>query len=174
MKRLVLLRHAKAVRHAPGGDRNRGLEPSGRVAAERVGAWIRDVAGRPDLVLVSDAQRTRETFAAAAKALGSFSPRYEARLYEATAEDILELLRETRPDVDLLLVIGHNPGLAELAVRLALKGERTALLRMRRKFPTAAAALISLEGEWSDLTMSDGVLLDFVTPGSLDAAFEDD
>ena len=127
MIRLILFRHAKAVRKASAGDKDRGLENRGRAAAERIGEWMRAQGLRPELALVSDARRTRETFAHAAARLGARPPlRLEPRIYEAACDDLLRLVRPTDPRIGSLLLVGHNPGLADLASALAGGGDRGA------------------------------------------------
>jgi phosphohistidine phosphatase len=175
MNRLILFRHAKAVRKATGGDKDRALDKSGRRAAARMGAWMRDEDLRPELALVSDARRTQETFAYAAREFGEPTPvRYEPRIYEAGADALLRLVRMTDPKTNSLLLVGHNPGIAEFAARLTGRGDHAMVARMGLKFPTGAIAQLSCEGSWQELSWGGAGLVRFVTPGSLDTEIEDD
>jgi phosphohistidine phosphatase len=120
----------------------------------------------PDRVLVSSARRTRETWELVAPAFAkppAFG--YEPRLYEASAKTILAVLQETDPRVHTLLVIGHNPGLQEIAAILMATGEPDARNRLVEKFPTAALAVLDIPtDDWRGLKPSCGRLDRFVTP----------
>lgn len=174
MIHLLVFRHAKAERDAAGGDKNRALEKDGRKAAILMGEWLRDKKLLPDLAIVSDARRTRETFELAAAQFGARVPaRLEPRMYDASEETLLALLRGSEPGARVLLMVGHNPGLADFAVGLAGAGK--ALARMRLKFPTAAIACLSFQAEsWREANWGDARLERFVTPASLSGAPERD
>ena len=168
MIRLLLLRHAKAARPTSGRDKDRALEKRGRSAAARMGGWMRNEGLIPDFALVSDARRTRETFTYAAKEfVGPTDARDEPRIYEASADSLLRLLVATDPRVRTLLLVGHNPGVADLALLLTGAGDRSALARMRLKFPPGTIAQLSFEGVWHDLNWGSAQLVRFVTPASL-------
>ena len=76
-------------------------------------------------------------------------------IYEASANTLLSLLRRLGTDTEVAMLIGHNPGMQDLAVRLAGSGDAPALVQVATKFPTGAVAALSFEGGWSELT--DGV-----------------
>ena len=168
MRRLMLLRHAKAVASARGGDIERPLAPRGRAAVPVLGAYLAAETLLPDLALVSPARRTHETWDLLAPSLGPTPMRIEPRIYEAPSERLLAVVQETDADVRTLLMIGHNPGFAELAVSLVGHGDRYAFARMMQKFPTAGLAVIDLPVEdWRDAAPRSGRLDRFVTPKSL-------
>ena len=125
MLRLLLLRHAKAERGQSGGrDHERTLAPRGRDDAPRLGAYMARHRLIPDLALVSTATRTRETWALAAPAFAKPPPvEFEEQVYEATPQSILKVIGSVGPEVRTLLVVGHNPGLQELAAMLAATGD---------------------------------------------------
>ncbi len=165
MKRLLFLRHAKAVQGAPRGDHDRDLAPRGVRDAGWAGAAIEDAGWQPDVALVSDARRTRRTFDLLADAART-PPRLrlEPRLYDASPETILTAIARTEADVDCLLVIGHNPGIAEAARRLARRGGDTAGARLAQGYPTASLAVIDLEAAaWGEVTAG-GTLVEFLSP----------
>jgi phosphohistidine phosphatase len=170
MKRLLLLRHAKSSWDDPAlADFDRPLAPRGRKAAERMG---RELAARnwlPQLALVSSAARTRETWGLVAAALsGSVSTDFPDALYDATAENILSEIQRTPKAVKTLLVLGHNPGLEDLARRLAGdNSEAKALQRLREKFPTAALARFDFDGKWAGLGFGGARLTHFLRPKDL-------
>jgi phosphohistidine phosphatase len=120
---------------------------------------------RPDLVLYSPARRTRETLE---RVDGAFGDRVETRLdetlYGANEAELLTRLRELSNEVGSVMLIGHNPGLEELALSLASDGE--GLARLREKYPTAALATIDLPAErWSAIERGSGELVGYVRPG---------
>ena len=123
--RLMLLRHAKSEKAEPGmSDHPRRLNARGKNDASVIGGYMARHALAADLVLVSTAERTRQTWERVAAAL-SKPPRvvYEERLYNAGAEAIIALVKKTAPAVRALLVIGHNPGLHDAARRLIASGD---------------------------------------------------
>ena len=173
MRRLLLLRHAKAERSQPGGkDQERVLTDRGRADAARLGAYLARHALVPDQVLVSTSARTRETWAVIAKAFGRAPPaRFEERLYEAPPQTMLKVIQEAEPNVKRLLVVGHNPGLQELAATLIASGDVEARQRLKEEFPTAAVAVISFAVEdWRGIHLHGGRLEHFVGPKWLEAA----
>jgi phosphohistidine phosphatase len=170
MRRLMLLRHAKSDRSAPGAvDRDRPLEPRGKEAAPRIGAYMARHGLVPDRVLCSTARRTHDTWTLVAAAFSKPpSVKFEERVYDASATSILDLVRETAEDVHSLLVIGHNPGLQDLAGLLIASGDVEIRERLREKFPTAGLAVIDFPlDDWRKLHRRAGRLDRFVTPRSL-------
>ena len=174
MRRLMLLRHAKSAHPSGESDIDRPLAPRGREAAPRIATYLREEGLFPDLVLVSSARRTRETWELVRPALGDVEMRIEPRIYEAPSERLLAVVREVGPDVRSLLMIGHNPGFADLAKWLVGDGDRQALSRLARKYPTAGLAVIDFPVDsWARVDGRGGRLDRFVTPKSL-GADEDD
>jgi len=168
--RLMLLRHAKAEKAEPGmGDRDRGLNARGRSDTALIGAYIAHHALIPDAVIVSTARRTRETWEDLAAALpGSPPATYEDRLYNAGAEAIMTLVTATAPAVHTLLVIGHNPGLHDVARLLIASGDVEARERLNEGLPTASLAVIEFAAEsWRKVHPNGGRLERFVSPRSL-------
>ena len=175
MRRLLLLRHAKAERSQPGGnDRDRALADRGRADALKLGAYMVRHAFMPDLAVVSTAARTRETWEQVAAAFQDIPPaKFEDRLYEASPQAMLAAIKETGPQVGTLLLIGHNPGLQELAAILIGAGDVDARQRLKEDFPTAALAVINFALEdWSQVHRGAGRLEHFVTPRSLTASID--
>lgn len=172
MRRLMLLRHAKSDWSEAGQrDHDRELAARGRAAAPRIGAYLAERALVPDCVLVSTAQRTRETWKLVAAALPA-RPKaaFDKRIYEADPDDILDVIRETPSRCQCLLVIGHNPGLQELALMLVKDGRQDDLDRLAAKFPTAALAVIDVPiDDWASLQARTGRLESFISPRGLDA-----
>ncbi|MGO9006737.1 MAG: SixA phosphatase family protein [Beijerinckiaceae bacterium] len=168
MLRLAILRHAEAVPQGEIADRERPLTEAGRDMSERVGRYFRDEGLAPDLALVSPSLRTRETFESLRHGAGQdFKVEFPSALYNASLERLENLLAATPEDVKFLLIIGHNPGFAELAVALAGKGKRSELSKMRGHFPTPCLAIIDFETKnWKKAEKGEGRLEYFVTRGA--------
>jgi phosphohistidine phosphatase len=166
-RRLLLLRHAKSA-WPDMADSERPLNDRGRRDAPAMGRWLRDRGYLPDAVLCSTARRTRDTWALLAGELDAEpAVRYEQRIYEATALSLLHLVREAGGDDRTVLLIGHNPGIAELAVGIAQMTDGPAaepLARAREKFPTGAVAVLQFKGEWADLIPGEPLMVDFAVP----------
>ena len=170
MRRLVLFRHGKAETAEPGRkDRDRRLTERGRRAASLVGDYLAHHDIAPDLALCSPALRARETWRLAAERL-SAPPRImeDDRLYGAEARDLLDVLRQTADDVGTLLVVGHNPGLEELADLLVGSGDAALRAAFHGRFPTGALVVIGFVApHWAELRRGAGRLDRFVTPKML-------
>ena len=167
MNRLCLMRHAKAApQEAEAEDRARPLAPRGEKAARAVARWMVAQGIVPDAALCSSALRTRQTLAAMLPVLGG-RPRvsYEDGLYLAEPRALLARLRKLAADQTTVLVVGHNPGLQELAVGLAGAGRLGK--RLRENLPTAALACFELDGDWAELGRADATLALYVTPKDL-------
>jgi phosphohistidine phosphatase len=173
MKRLLLLRHAKAERAQPGEkDLDRVLTDRGRSDAARLGAYLARHGLIPDQAVVSTSARTRETYTHVAKALGKAPPAlFDERIYESSPQAILDVVFETKPKSATLLVVGHNPSLQELATMLTASGDLDARRRLKEEFPTAALAVLSFAFDtWTKLHAHGGRLEHFVGPKWLEAA----
>ena len=162
MKTLLVLRHAKSSWNDPAlDDHERPLNERGRRDAPRMGELVREYGLMPDIVISSDAVRaqlTAEAVAAAAGYPGEIV--LDERLYIASADEILSLLRTVRENAETIMIVGHNPGLEELVEHLT--GERQDL-------PTATLAQIALPiDQWRHLKLSTrGTLLGHWRPEEL-------
>lgn len=157
MLQLTLLRHAKAATDSDTGeDFDRPLASRGRSDAPVVGKAVAEAGADPQVVLVSAAKRTRETWALVAP----FFPKAEARfvdgLYLAAADIILREAEEA--GAERVMVVAHNPGLHELAARLAHRMIDKES-KVRAKYPTAACAIFERKDAASSLKLKD-----FITP----------
>jgi phosphohistidine phosphatase len=164
MKQLLLMRHAKSSWDDPGlADLERPLAPRGRRASKLIGEHLRAQRIKPQLVLCSPSRRTRETLERIG--LDDSDQRIEDDLYAASAGELLGVITGLADDIDSAMLIGHNPGLQDLALRLAGPGQEVA--RLRRKFPTAALATLEFEGGWRELAPGSAELVAFVRPKDL-------
>ncbi len=160
---VALLRHAKSDWPEGVPDLRRPLGERGRRDAPVAGRLLNEHMGVPDLVLVSPAQRTRETWELA-KAGFPHPPHVEFAedVYDASVEDLLLLLRRTSERVGSVVVVGHNPGLEELAFALSDgAGDADALRAMGTKFPTSALAVLTTAQPWAHLVEGSCTLRSF-------------
>jgi phosphohistidine phosphatase len=134
-----------------------------------IGGYMAHHSLIPDLVLVSPARRTRETWERLASALGAAPPvSYEERLYDAPAQAIIAVVKAVAPEVGTLLLIGHNPGLHEAARRLIATGDVEARERLSENLPTSGLVVIDFAGtDWRKVHAHGGRLERFVSPRSL-------
>jgi phosphohistidine phosphatase len=175
MRRLMLLRHAKSAWPDGVSDLDRPLADRGREAAPRMGRYLADESLLPDLVLVSPARRTQETWDFVRAAIGDADTRTEPRIYEAPSARLLTVVQEVPVTARALLMIGHNPGFQDLAKHLVGHGDRYAFARLTQKYPTAGLAVIDFAVEdWSEVAARAGRLDRFVTPKTLGADQDDD
>jgi phosphohistidine phosphatase len=167
-KTLYLLRHAKSSWADTGlADHDRPLAPRGRRAAQKMAKHLRRQSVSPETVLCSSAKRSRETLALIAPALGRTTKiQVEDELYAAPAEALLQRLRRIPDLTASVMLIGHNPGLQDLALTLAGHGAK--LDSVTEGFPTAAlVTLRSPIASWSELGPGEAELVDFVVPRAL-------
>lgn len=144
MDRLILFRHGKAEPDSDSGDDfDRRLTPRGVTESAEMGARLADMGFAPQLVLVSPAARARGTWEAACPAFPTAETRVENHLYHADSGTIRAAAERAGRGRQTIMVVGHNPGLQELAVTLLSEGHAPASLvaRAHRHFPTAAAAV---------------------------------
>jgi phosphohistidine phosphatase len=158
MKTLLLLRHAKAVREAPGGDVERPLAAEGEDAADRMGRFLGAAKVAPALLITSPAVRARQTLQRVAAAAGWTAVEQLVRpLYEVTPAAVLNELRLLPADAESALLVGHQPTWSEVAVRLTGGGA----LRLT----TGAVACIGLDvHRWGEIAPGRGELLWLLSP----------
>jgi phosphohistidine phosphatase len=160
MKRLLILRHAKAEKsdgRLP--DRERPLTGHGRHDAEGVGRRLAHQDVRPDLIVSSPATRARQTAEVVATELAypEEAIRLDERVYEAEVTDLLHVVRETSDDTGVILLVGHNPAMAELAAQLTSGAVE--------HMPTAALACVDVETtHWRQIEPGKGSLVFLETP----------
>ena len=148
MHRLIILRHGEAEREAPSGeDFDRGLNAQGRAESAAMGRVLAVSGASPDLALVSSAVRAVQTFEAARPAFSRVAERTSRSLYLAEPRALMTAVREAAPDAGVLILVGHNPGVNQLALALAREGTASAnqLARLERGFPTAAAVVFDMD-----------------------------
>ncbi len=170
MRRLMLLRHTKSAWPHGVEDHERPLAERGLRAGTLMGRYMARNGLMPDLAIVSTARRAQETWELARSTFSEPTPELdERRIYEAPAAAILEVIRETAPEARTLLLVGHNPGLQDLALDLIGTADADDLTRLRKKYPTGGLAVIDFDtGCWKKVGAGTGRLERFVTPKSVD------
>lgn len=118
-------------------------------------------------MLCSSAVRTRETLAAILPVLGDPEVLIEDALYGASADALLSRLQAVPDSAESVLLIGHNPGIGDLAVALAGGGDEVALRRLREGVPTGAFATLAIADGWAELRNGGASLVDYVVPREL-------
>lgn len=166
LRRLVVLRHAKSAWPEGVPDHDRPLGPRGLRDAPAAGRALAEADCLPDLTVCSTARRARRTWELAAAEWGTPPPaRFDTRVYGADVPELLGVVRETPPEVETLLLVGHNPGLEELVLALAGEGVDDTLERVREKFPTSAVAVLAWHGpSWRTLAPGTALLTAVMVP----------
>jgi phosphohistidine phosphatase len=144
MKTLFLLRHAKSIPSEPGGsDFDRTLTEQGSRDAEMVGQYLGGRQRKIDLVISSPAKRARETTELVLHAAQlAVDVRYDRRIYDATSQDLLAVISEFDPQLESIMVVGHNPSMEDLLRSLTTRKE---------SMSAAALAEIDIEGDgWNN------------------------
>ena len=171
MRRLMLLRHAKTENDAPSGrDQDRRLDKRGRNDAAEIGGWIGRHPPFPDLVLVSTAVRTDQTWEIVWEAMKDLAPQPQVELspelYGADPSQLLEAVHAAATaDPKTLLVVGHNPGMHELALMFTGSGDAAGRKELGDNLPTSGLAIFDFEvDDWGDVAFRRGRLARFVSP----------
>jgi phosphohistidine phosphatase len=141
------------------------LASRGRRDAKRIAKHLAGFEFQPELVLCSSAVRTRETLELIRPALGNSKVLFEDGLYGASSDELLGRIRVVPDAVGSVMLIGHNPGLEQLALLLASSGDE--LRGLETKFPTAALATLAVETTWSRLAPGDAILTAYIVPKQL-------
>lgn len=162
MPTLYVLRHAKSSWDDDSlPDHDRPLASRGIRNAETMALTIRWADPLPELVICSGALRTRQTLELVAPVLGEAEVLIEEALYGASADELLGRVRDVPDQVDAVMLIGHNPGMQELVVRLSQPGDERD--QAAEKFPTCALASIRLAAPWAATADGDGILYELAT-----------
>jgi phosphohistidine phosphatase len=173
MKTLLVLRHAKASQDASFAvDFDRPLKLRGRRQSLDLGRMVRARDLTFDAIVASPAIRVVETITGVMEGAGvRFEPVYDRRLYNASPETLLEVVREAGDKVERLLIVGHNPGLQHLLLHLAEEDRDGLRGEVASSFPTAALAELRLSVEhWRDVGPRSGRMVSLVRPRDPDSA----
>jgi phosphohistidine phosphatase len=165
MKTLILLRHAEAESPKGGEDHARPLTPKGIKMAGWIGHQLATRKIWPELVLCSDALRTRETCDGVMRAGALPQIIYTRHIYNAGEETLQDLVQEVEADFNCVLLIGHNPGMHNLAVALTEKGPKKTTPEFFQNFPAGSCVILQYNTpEWGGVMRDRGTLLDSFHP----------
>lgn len=157
---LLLLRHGKAAGEPGVDDVNRHLTSRGQRDASAVGQWLRGAALAPERVICSTARRAKETWEHVSSTLGPAAKKaevtFDARVYDADAAGLLDLVREFPDSAGTVLMVGHNPAALQFVLDLTAHNDLF--------FPTSALAVIRIRGSWADVAPRRGQLMKFWSP----------
>ncbi|MGD0641438.1 MAG: histidine phosphatase family protein [Roseiarcus sp.] len=165
----MLLRHAKTIPATGRNDHERALVERGRRDAAAIGAFVAQAGLIPDLVIFSGAARASETAAIVVKCWPrEVATRAEPGLYDATRFAIHAIVRALPDDAPSVMLVGHNPGVADLANHLVGHGAKSDVQRMAGKFPTSGLAILEFDVDrWRDVAPGEARLTRFATPDDL-------
>lgn len=172
MRKVILLRHGKSSWSDPKlDDHDRPLAPRGKRAVPVIGRWLAERGHLPDTVLCSSSRRTRETVGRLAEAVGPLpEPQIDPELYHASPAQLRDRLADLPDHVRSVMVVGHNPGLLALTRKLTNADVRPRCARAFEHFPTAAAAVLTLDvANWSEIAYHAADFVDFARPRELEA-----
>ncbi|MBC7298546.1 MAG: histidine phosphatase family protein [Demequina sp.] len=163
MPRLILARHARAEMSQLGlDDHSRALTMEGRDAAARLAERLQTMGLRPDVALVSSANRTVQTFKRMAAVWGKVPFHIEDDMYWSAGEQYLSVLARVG-EADTVLMVGHEPTTSHVAAWLSGAGSlEEALQRVAHGMPTAAAAVLELDIPWVEIGERSARLIDVV------------
>lgn len=169
MRRLLLLRHARAEPAGDGSDFDRALTVEGRADARAMGAFMAEREIEPGFAAMSPARRAAKTWELARSNLSTLCDEtVDPRLYDASAGQLLEVCRGIAARYQAAVLTGHNPGLEALALVLTGNALRTDARYIREKFSPGALAIIDFDvNDWNELDPGKGVLALFATPASV-------
>ncbi|AMM31319.1 histidine phosphatase [Sinomonas atrocyanea] len=169
LKRLIVLRHAKAAWPEGVPDADRPLAERGHADAPEAGKWLVKHHIIPDFILCSTALRTRQTTTWVCEELGDRAPtpKLESGLYAASAARMLAVVNHVPETVRALLIVSHMPGVQDLALRLASRdSDQDAYMDAASHFPTTGLAVFETETPWAELDGQDARLVSFAVPRS--------
>lgn len=166
-KTLIILRHAKSDWPPGVPDHDRPLGSRGNREAPEAGRWLVEHGIVPDMILCSDAVRTRQTCTWVCSELGEQAPTpyLDSRLYDADAARALAVINETEERVRTLMVVGHMPWVQDLGMRIAsVDSDEEAVVSMAERYPTLGLQVFRIPGEWAALDGRDARMTHFTVP----------
>jgi phosphohistidine phosphatase len=176
VKTLTLLRHAKSGwDDGIARDFDRPLNAKGRRAAQTMGRHFKDLGLAWDHVVASPAQRVVETIGETGSTFGTLEPAWDRRIYLASAATLLDVARESPADAAHVLIVGHNPGLEDLALWVVADGAGELRAALADKYPTATLAELRFDvDDWASLAPKSATLVRFIRPRDVDPALGPD
>ena len=169
-RHLLIMRHAKSDWDSGAStDFERPLSKRGQHDAPMMGEWMHSQGLKPDHILSSPATRAKTTASLVCETLDIPISKIEQdqRIYEASLDDLLNILKEQPADTETVLLVGHNPGMDELVTYLC--GNDTQRLPYGNLMPTAALAHLLMPNDWTDLKLNCAQLHSLTRPKDIKA-----
>lgn len=164
-RRLLVVRHAKSAWPPGVPDRSRPLAPRGQSDAPRMGERIGAAVGLPDVVVVSPAERARQTWDLISQAFGPIpDQRIDDRVYDDWGSELIDVVRDLPDSARTAILVGHEPGVSQLVLSLADRSQPSLRARIDAKFPTCAVALLTAPLPWEGFVPGCATLAEFLTP----------
>jgi phosphohistidine phosphatase len=165
MKKLFILRHAQAMPVEGTVDKDRHLTPTGVADAKALGRAMKSRGYQPDMVLCSTAARTRETLEGLAESLKTVPVLYIAKIYEGGTGDLFHAVQQADEDVNSLLIIGHNPSIHTLAVRLTQENSPMLINRLAAGYKPGTLSVLECPCKtWKEIKPHQNALVDLLEP----------
>lgn len=165
MKRLYLLRHAKAMNSEGGGDIERKLAPKGTQDALALGALMKSKDYQPTSIYCSPALRTKETLEAVIEGIGETKTQFEDKIYNSSRGNLFHLIQSADNACDALMIVAHNPGIHELAAMLAAEDDNGLINRLMSEFSPGTLCVFDCpKAAWSDIQPAENMIVDFLSP----------
>jgi len=170
-RELLILRHGKSDWSADAGDFDRPLNNRGKRGAQRMGVWLWQQDLRPDLIISSPAERAITTAHKCCKSMGMMASDVveDDRVYAASLDELLEVLKDAPADAGRTMLVGHNPGLEDLLEFLI--GDDIPLADDGKLLPTATLAYLAMPDDWQTLAAACATPASIVRPGELPKRF---
>ena len=163
MKKLYILRHAKSAYPENTDDHSRPLNKRGENSCRLIASYMKENNIGPEVILSSDAMRTKQTTKNILKILGSdVKPEFSEKLYLATAGEILKVISKVESSVNSLMIVSHNPGVENLVSLITGGGDKDSMNRLRVKYPTAGLSCLKIDiDNWEYINPSQAYLEGF-------------
>ncbi|MCW8831215.1 MAG: histidine phosphatase family protein [Gammaproteobacteria bacterium] len=164
-RKLFIMRHGKANWEMDVDDLKRPLTERGVDEAKNIGHWLGNHGYRPDIIFTSNATRALTTSGYVAEGVGTSRIKQDARIYNASVEQLLVVLADIPTDIKRPMIVGHNPGFEDLLLRLANVGEH--FYKGDKLMTTGTVAVLNMPDDWQQLNQQCGELVDVIRGGSL-------
>ena len=164
-RQLLIMRHGKANWEIDIDDLQRPMTERGVEEAKNIGQWLNQQPLHPDIIISSNASRALATSQQVAEAMGILDIKQDARIYNASLSQLLQVLADISSEYKRPMIVGHNPGFEDLLLHLADVGEQ--FYKDGSLFTTGTVAVLNMPDDWQQLDRQCGELVDVVRGGSL-------
>ena len=165
-KNLFLLRHAKSDLNPDFDDKDRILSPKGVKESELVGQYLNKLDSQPEYIICSSAKRTLQTCQIIEKLLKKMPENYITDdLYNASLEEIIKIITDIPDNFQNVMLIGHNPGIHNIATYLSSPSKESVYLKLLQSYPTGTLSILNFNiVSWNKASYQSGILIDLTPP----------